>query len=246
MNTLTLTMALLMGFTGSLHCAGMCGPIIWVMPFQLFKGFKKVLGLLLYHTGRISTYALLAVILHSFRSLFQPQVQQYISIILGVMLLLIGLAYFIPASKVNIALPWTEFVKKQIGKFMGKPAVFPLFITGILNGLLPCGLVYMALSASVTAPTISQAVVTMYAFGIGTLPMLISLTLLKNKARFLHFQLAKKLVPVVMFALGSLFVLRGMNLGIPYLSPKVKATAQGVKASCCHKNKSELKVFSND
>jgi len=246
MNTLTLTIALLMGFTGSLHCAGMCGPIVWVMPFQLFKGFKKAAGIFLYHAGRISTYAFLAIVLHSFRNLFQPQIQQYVSITLGVILLIIGLVYFIPASKINIALPWADFVKKQIGRFIGKPAILPLFITGVLNGLLPCGLVYMALSAAITAPTISQAVVTMYAFGIGTLPMLVSLTLLKSKAKFLHFQLAKKLVPVTMFALGSLFVLRGMNLGIPYLSPKVKMTTQGVKASCCHKNKSELKVFSND
>jgi len=246
MNVITLTMALLMGFTGSLHCAGMCGPIIWVMPFQLFKGLKKVLGIFLYHTGRISTYAMLAVVLHSFRSLFQPQVQQYISVVLGIILLLIGLAYFIPANKINFALPWAELVKKQIGKLIGKPAVFPLFITGVLNGLLPCGLVYMALSAAITTATIPQAVATMYAFGIGTLPMLIGLTVLKNRASLLHLQYARKLVPVMMFALGSLFVLRGMNLGIPYLSPKVKITEHGIKASCCHKKQTELKVFSND
>ena len=64
MITPVLTMALLMGLTGSLHCAGMCGPIIWVMPFQFISGFKKWMGIGLYHFGRITVYALLVLTLH--------------------------------------------------------------------------------------------------------------------------------------------------------------------------------------
>ena len=79
MDTLTYSMALVMGFTGSLHCAGMCGPIVWVMPFQQFAGPRKMLALALYHLGRISVYAALALVLFSFRGLFRPAVQQYIS-----------------------------------------------------------------------------------------------------------------------------------------------------------------------
>ena len=236
MNTLTLTMALLMGFTGSLHCAGMCGPIVWIMPFQAFSGFKKALALGLYHTGRISVYASLAIILHSFRNLFDPRMQQVISIVLGSMLLLIGILSFVPNHKLKLKLPWAEYVKSKLGHFIGKPGLGTIFASGILNGLLPCGLVYMALSASLAATTTLQTIGFMYTFGLGTLPMLLSITLLKNKVTFLRSVHVRKLVPAIVFAFGCLFVLRGMNLGIPYLSPKVVMAQHGViKSCCCHK-----------
>ncbi|HRO41590.1 MAG TPA: sulfite exporter TauE/SafE family protein [Flavipsychrobacter sp.] len=237
MNSFSITMALVMGLTGSLHCAGMCGPIIWVMPFQMITGFRKWLGIALYHFGRISIYALLGFILHSFKSIFNPQVQQYVSIALGVLLLIIGIISFIPNNKISIKLPWTEFIKKQLGKFIGNPKLGTLFISGSLNGLLPCGLVYMALSMSVTADSALQSVALMYAFGLGTIPALVALTVLKNKATFLRTNHIRKMVPVLMFAFGCLFILRGMNLGIPYVSPQVVLEQETIKASCCHKPK---------
>ena len=235
MNGLTLTMALLMGLTGSLHCAGMCGPIIWVMPFNFMHGFRRWLGIFLYHFGRISVYALLALVLHSFRSVFDPQVQQYVSVGLGVLLLIAGVLSFLPGHAFKINLPWSAFIRKHIGRFIGNPSLGTLFITGTLNGLLPCGLVYMALSAAIVANDTIGAVLAMYMFGLGTMPMLISITILKSKAAFLRFDHIKKLVPIMMFAFGCIFILRGLNLGIPYLSPKVEITKTEVKASCCHK-----------
>lgn len=223
-----------MGLAGSLHCAGMCGPIIWVMPFQVLTGYKKWLGIALYHFGRISVYALMGLVLHSFSALFHPQWQQYISIVLGIVLLVVGIISFIPGRN-SFSLPWAGFVKSRLGHFIGSPSVFSLFITGTLNGLLPCGMVYMALSAAATADTALQSMALMYAFGAGTLPMLIALTVLKSKASFLRIQHVKKLVPVVMLVFGCIFVLRGMNLGIPYLSPQVAVEQHEVKATCCHK-----------
>ena len=236
MNTFTFTIALLMGFTGSLHCAGMCGPIIWVMPFQFLHGIKKLFGIALYHFGRITTYALLAMVLHSFSNLFTPRLQQYVSIGLGILLLVTGLLAFMPASKTNIKLPWTEYVKKRLGHFIARPGMGALFMAGFLNGLLPCGLVYMALSAAITTGSTIQAMELMYVFGLGTVPMLAGITLLKSRMMFLRMAHFRKIVPVTMFVLGSLFVIRGMNLGVPYLSPALETTAHGVKASCCHKH----------
>jgi len=106
---------------------------------------------------------------------------------------------------------------------------------GLLNGLLPCGLVYMALSASLAVPSSAQAVGLMYIFGLGTVPMMAAITLLKSRMAFLRTNHVRKLVPVIVFAFGCLFVLRGMNLGIPYLSPKV-VVAQHEIRSCCHKH----------
>src|SRR5690606_17654537 len=94
MATFSITMAYLMGLTGSLHCAGMCGPIIWVMPFRVLSGFSKWLGIFLYHVGRISVYAAMGAILHSFKSVFRPEWQQYISIVLGGTLLVAGILSF--------------------------------------------------------------------------------------------------------------------------------------------------------
>ncbi len=235
MSSFTLTMAFLMGLTGSLHCAGMCGPIIWVMPFGSFQGAKKWTGIALYHVARISVYALMAIVLYSFKSLFHPQWQQYISIGLGVSLLLVGLVSFIPSQQLQLSLPWAGLVKRNLGRFVGNPGLFSITMAGLLNGLLPCGLEYMALSSTVTAPSAAHAAILMYIFGAGTMPMLIGITMFRHKASFLRIHQVKKLVPVMMFAFGALFVLRGMNLGIPYLSPKVTMEHQQVKASCCHK-----------
>jgi uncharacterized protein len=234
MNTATLTMAFLMGFTGSLHCAGMCGPIVWIMPFQLFNGFKKAVAMILYHLGRVSVYAAFAFVLHSFRNLFEPKIQQYISVGLGSLLLLAGVLSFMPAGAVKLTLPWSEQVKAQLGKVIGKPSFGAITAAGILNGMLPCGLVYMALTASLSVPTTAQATLLMYAFGLGTIPMMISITLLKSRMAFLRTNHLRKMVPVVLFAFGCLFVLRGMNLGIPYLSPRVVVTQHEIR-SCCHK-----------
>ncbi len=235
MNSLTVTMVFLMGFTGSLHCAGMCGPIVWIMPFSVFKGIKKFAAILLYHIGRITIYALLAILLHSFRSLFEPKIQQYISIILGCSLLVLSILSFLPNSKFKVKLPWAGFVQEQLGNVIGKPNLPAITFAGMLNGLLPCGLVYMALSTTVTTTTALNAALFMYVFGLGTMPMLIGITLLKQKMNFVRTAHIKRFAPILVFAFGCLFVLRGMNLGIPYLSPKVAMVGHTVKACCCHK-----------
>ncbi len=236
MSSLTLTMAFLMGFTGSLHCAGMCGPILMIMPFQAFDGAKRALAMVLYHFGRISVYASLALILHSFRSLFDPKVQQYLSITLGGVLLILGVLSFIPGKVLKVKVPWAEMVKKQLGNIVGRPGLGAITLSGVLNGLLPCGLVYMALSASMAASTSLQTVLLIYSFGLGTIPMLIGISLLRSKLVFLRSTSVRKLVPVMVFAFGFLFVLRGLNLGIPYLSPKVEVAEHEVR-SCCSKHK---------
>jgi len=234
MNSFSITIAFLMGLTGSLHCAGMCGPVIWVMPFHYFSGLRKLLALSLYHLGRISVYALAACILHSFRALFRPEWQQVISIVLGLLLLIAGVLQFLPIRAASY--PWSGFVRRRLGYFFSRPGLPSLFAAGALNGMLPCGLVYMALSGTMTAPTPVAAALMMFAFGAGTVPMLSFITLMRQKAGFLFSMHFRKMVPVALFLFGSLFILRGMNLGIPYLSPKVSIETGAIKTSCCHRH----------
>jgi uncharacterized protein len=236
MENLSLTIALLMGLTGSLHCAGMCGPILLVMPFHLLEGAMRWWGIAVYHIGRVSTYVALGLVLYSFRSLFNPSVQHYVSSTMGLLLLLAGIYAFVPRSGIRFSPPWTVFVQNKLRLFIGSPKLTSLFVMGVLNGLLPCGLVYLALSAAVNSGSTAKLVAFMYCFGIGTMPMHIALVMFKNRVLRFNIQI-KKIAPVVIICLGGILVVRGMNLGIPYLSPKIEITQHGIKGSCCHKNK---------
>lgn len=229
-----LGVAFLMGLTGSLHCAGMCGAIMWVMPFQFFSGNRKFLAIGLYHLARISVYAAMALAIYAFKDLFSPHFQQDISVILGCTLLLAGILSFLPGKALKLNMPWAGYVQRKLGSVIGQPDLFKIFIAGALNGLLPCGLVYMALSATLSLSTPIKAVAFIYAFGLGTLPLLIGITVLKNKVRIKTATMSR-FAPVVIFAFGCLFILRGLNLGIPYLSPKVMVANHQIHSCCCHK-----------
>ncbi len=237
MNESLLLSALVMGLIGSLHCAGMCGPIMLILPFQHFSPVRRGGALALYHLGRISVYATMGLVLHSFKSLFHPQWQQGVSLTLGALLLVGGLYSFLVRGNMP-SLPWTGWVRRQASRFMGNPSFSAITVAGVLNGLLPCGLVYMALSLAATAPSAPEAALAMYAFGAGTLPMLLSITLLRQRMHFLQGANLRRFVPVMLVAFGGLFLLRGANLGIPYLSPKVEVAADTgeVQSECCHKH----------
>jgi sulfite exporter TauE/SafE len=235
MESIGIITALLMGITGSLHCAGMCGPIVMVMQFQFLEGWKRAAGIALYHIGRTSVYAALGAVLFSVKSVFTPQVQQYVSIGLGSFLLVLGVLTFLP-NVVRVKLPWANFVTGSIGKFLAKPGLKALFMSGVLNGLLPCGLVYMALSASMVTNTVIEAITFMYAFGAGTVPVLVFITVFKTRLKLFNEPSVKRLIPIMMFAFGTLFVMRGLNLGIPMLSPKITVEQAKITTSCCHKH----------
>ena len=233
--TSALLIAFLMGVTGSLHCAGMCGAIMWAMPFYAFKGARKLVAFGMYHFMRISAYAGMGLILYSFRELFHPGIQQAVSVILGIILLLAGILSFLPGRFTSgVSLPWSGFVQKQLALFVGNPNLGKIAISGFLNGMLPCGLVYMALTGSLSSGSPAQVVAFIFAFGAGTLPMLASIVFLRSRLS-LRSATVRKLVPVTIFCFGLLFVIRGLNLGIPYLSPSVEASNGKIVHSCCHK-----------
>jgi sulfite exporter TauE/SafE len=235
MDLLPFYAAITMGFVGSLHCAGMCGPIMLVMPFQRLAGWKKWAGIGLYHFGRISVYAMLGLLLHSFKHLFHPQWQQYVSVALGIALLFTGVYSFLAKGRSVLPGVWQSFVQRQLASLLARPKIGLLMLVGVLNGALPCGLVYMALSLATSAHTPVEAMAVMYVFGMGTMPMLLSIILLKRKIPAFRRLSLTRFVPLIMVVFGSLFVLRGMNLGIPYLSPGVSVVEGGVKSSCCHR-----------
>ncbi|GAA4466437.1 sulfite exporter TauE/SafE family protein [Nemorincola caseinilytica] len=231
----TIFIALLMGLTGSLHCAGMCGAIMWAMPFYSFKGGKRMLAFGLYHLLRITAYAVMAMVLFSFRDLFNPGLQRIISIVLGVLLLVAGMISFFPGRILKgVSLPWAGIIERQLSAFVGHPHMGKIAVSGLLNGLLPCGLVYMALSASMSLSSPLQVLSFMYAFGAGTVPILAAIVFLRSRPS-LQWPGMRRLAPVVVLFFGCVFVLRGLNLGIPYLSPKLGTVKGELVHSCCHK-----------
>jgi sulfite exporter TauE/SafE len=235
MSTTLLWTAFVLGLTGSLHCAGMCGPIALILPFNELHGVRKLMGIVLYHLGRLMAYAALAVAMRSFAGLFHPDWQRYVSIGIGVAFLVLGIVSLISRGRWATKMPWQQLVMRGLSATLQRSGLPALLAAGFLNGLLPCGMVYLAVSNAVTAPGPIGSAAAMMAFGAGTLPMLLAFSWAQGHLSIVRRRNVQKLVPVVMIAFGLLFSIRGMNLGIPYLSPKLEQQGHTVKAHCCHK-----------
>lgn len=222
--------AFVLGLVGSLHCAGMCGPLALALPVRPATSAQFILGRVAYNGGRIVTYCVLGVVFGLVgRSLLLAGLQRWTSIALGLLLL----AGLVSTRKLALWRPVTVLVgylKASMGSLLTRPSASSLGLLGLLNGLLPCGLVYVAGAAATSTSGPFQGLQYMAAFGLGTVPMLLAISL---SGRLVPMQLRlqlRKLIPASVFLLAALLILRGLSLGIPYLSPDLAAGA-----SCCHK-----------
>jgi sulfite exporter TauE/SafE len=219
--------ALGLGFASGFHCIGMCGPIALSMGLTKKQSTNYYLQNLTYQFGRIFTYSLLGAILGIIGKGFEiVGFQQYLTIIVGVLLILMALFSFGGkdfASKIPLLSKFLFKVKMNLSRFLQKADYRSRFTTGILNGFLPCGMVYMALTASLASGGIWQGAMFMALFGLGTLPFMFSVVLLGNLMTNAFRIKILKIIPVMMIVLGALFILRGLEIGIPYLSPKKEA-----------------------
>ncbi len=221
--------ALLLGLGGSLHCAAMCGPLVFsVQTNWNIKGLSP--HLLIYHLGRIAGYLLLGL---AFSLVKVPvhlfDLQQYIALVSGILLLLFVFKHRIPGIKQMMS--WISArLSKTMSQYYHKKNSLPFI--GFLNGLLPCGLSYAAAAVSVSQPGMTEGLLFMFFFGIGTLPMFLIGSYLGKKLKFRFFQNINKYVNYSMILLGVLLVIRGSGLNIPYLSPDIAPETGEVE--CCH------------
>jgi len=233
--------ALIVGLVGSLHCAGMCGPIAIAIPLNNSSWLSRISGTLLYNTGRTLTYALLGAIFGlAGLGLALGGLQQWVSIALGIIMILSVLVPKVGAmgkSVTRISDLATSHVKKLFGKYFRVRTYTSLFILGLLNGLLPCGLVYIALAGALVMSHVYEGALYMVFFGLGTVPMMMALSLAGNVISGKFRTRLSRLLPYFIVLLGIIFILRGMNLGIPYLSPKINKTATESTMECCHPKK---------
>lgn len=228
------------GLVGSLHCLGMCGPL--VLGLHGASGQRGVAGWmakLAYHLSRALAYALLGAVLGALGAgLALAGWQRALSIGAGLLILLLAARSgwleraqgWLSGVAARGLAPGMRNARKQ-GGWTGQA------MAGFLNGFLPCGMVYVALAASAAMATPWQGALFMALFGLGTIPALFALSIggqwLGSKAR-------GKLQPVLrgwMLVLGLLLILRGVDLGIPYLSPELPDTVatEVEQVNCCSK-----------
>lgn len=233
--------ALALGFLSSFHCVGMCGPIALAIPVNRRHWYTKWLGIITYNFGRVFTYFLLGILFGLIGKGFAiAGYQQSFSIVLGFIILIMILFPYHKFANRNVAVFnfLTSFISKLKAQlaFLFRQKSYPsLFLIGTLNGLLPCGLVYLGIVAAMVLGNFLNGGLFMVFFGLGTFPAMLSVSLLSNSIGVGVRNKIRKAVPIFVATMAVMLILRGMNLGIPYLSPKISSDGNTVK-SCCHKN----------
>lgn len=219
--------ALGLGFASGFHCIGMCGPIALSMGLTKSQALGFQLQNITYNLGRMVTYAILGGLLGIVGEGFNMVgIQKYLSIAVGVLMIIMAVFSFGGkdfASRIPFLSGWLLKVKMALGKLLQKGDYRSRFLTGLLNGLLPCGMVYIALTASLAAGGVWQGAAFMALFGLGTLPFMFAVVFAGAMMTQAFRLKVLRFIPIVMILLGGLFILRGLGLGIPYLSPKEEA-----------------------
>jgi uncharacterized protein len=223
--------AFILGLAGSLHCAGMCGPLALALPpvGGMSGGFAA--GRCAYNLGRVLTYCVLGLVFGLVgRTLLLAGVQRWVSIGLGVVLVtgLFGsrrLSGWFPVARL------VEELKSRMSVLLRRRSILALGLLGLLNGLLPCGLVYVACAGATATGGLGTGAAYMAVFGLGTVPMMLGISLSGNLVPVSFRLKLRKVVPVSVFLLATLLILRGLSLGIPYVSPDLTSGSP----ACCHR-----------
>lgn len=224
----------ILGIAGSFHCAGMCGPIALVLPSSQEASRKKIIaGRLLYNAGRIITYCMMGFLAGwagyaaSLRG-FQRELSVCSGVAIIVFVLLSGRTrHRISASGIIAKL--NNAIRRPFKKLFQKGSMLSLLIIGLLNGLIPCGMVYIALAASAASPQLSLAVSYMFFFGLGTLPMMFLISLGGNYIALRSNKLFRRFSPFIAIAIALLLIWRG---GMPVEKHCCAETKTGI--SSCH------------
>ncbi|MFT4154093.1 sulfite exporter TauE/SafE family protein [Parafilimonas sp.] len=227
--------AFALGLFSSFHCVGMCGAIAFSLPVNHLPQAKKIAGIALYNLGRITTYSIIGFLFGLIgRQLYIAGLQQWFSIIGGVIIILAVLQYVF--RKPLLHLPGFNkiqlLIQNLIGRFLRAQNISELFLLGMANGLLPCGLVYFAVMGAVTTGSALNAVLFMALFGLGTLPAMFLFGYFGVSINVAMRNKMKQAVPYFLTIMGMLLILRGLGLGIPYISPVLPHPVQADAISC--------------
>jgi sulfite exporter TauE/SafE len=225
------------GILGSFHCMAMCGPIAIAIPAAHTAGMAYVAGRILYNSGRTMTYVLLGALMGSIGGLFAlAGMQRAVSIAVGCSMIL---ALLLPPVGRLFSSRWSflsslhTVFRARLGTLLRRRSLMSLLLIGVVNGFLPCGFLYIALAGAATLGDIPKGMAFLAGFGLGTFPVMLGISLIGRTFRPDIRRKASALLPVFTFLLAVLFILRGLNLGIPYVSPQLQETASA-SGSTCH------------
>ncbi|MGX1928671.1 sulfite exporter TauE/SafE family protein [Flagellimonas sp. 2504JD4-2] len=233
-----LASAFILGFLGSLHCLGMCGPIAFMLPLDHQNNVKKLTQVAIYHIGRLLAYGVIGILFGLLgRGLSLFGIQQKLSIGVGIVMILLVLLpskYFMTGKFSKPVYRVLAKVKSRLGAELNKKTPDALLTIGFLNGFLPCGLVYMALLGAIAYGNAMQGGFYMILFGAGTIPLMTAVVFSKGLFKNPLKQSLRKLIPAFVVLVGVLFIIRGLGLGIPYVSPKQVSTNSASANIECH------------
>lgn len=215
--------AFFFGLISSFHCVGMCGPIAMMLPVDRENQAKRVSQIVIYHIGRLTAYASIGLVFGLLgHGLYLAGFQQKLSIFIGVAMIVVILIPERVLAQYNFSKPVFRFISKiktSLGKQFKNKTYQSLFSIGVLNGFLPCGMVYVALFGAIAMQSESFGVLYMILFGMGTVPMMSSVVYLNSFLTIPIRNKIQKVIPYVGVVIAVLFILRGLGLGIPYVSP---------------------------
>lgn len=219
--------ALLIGLAGSFHCVAMCSPLMLSIKQKRVGLLNAFWSGLWYQSGRLISYVLIGLVFFTIgRSFALLQVQHWLTYLVGAVLIVYAAGKLIKGFPIQIESFFTKVL--PVGKafqFLPKGhSALHRIAFGMLNGFLPCGLVYVAAISSVLMPTIADNSLYMLAFGLGTVPAMMVVLLVAQRSAKVGKHITQ-LAPYAMLVLGVYFVLRGMELGIPFVSPVLPSTS---------------------
>ena len=216
------------GFLGSLHCIGMCGPIVLALPMGDQGKFRYLLGRMLYNFGRVVTYSVMGGIIGLLgEGLSLAILQQNVSIVAGAAILITLFFRRIPLASLAPPFSFGNVLLKlqaKIASLLKESSLSPLFFLGVLNGLLPCGFVYVAITTAAVTADVSRGMMFMAGFGFGTMPAMVGFSFFPRVASPQLRSKISRVLPAFTFLVGVLLILRGLNLGIPMISPRLSGS----------------------
>lgn len=218
-----------LGAVSSLHCVGMCGPLALALPVHHLSRTRQLLSLFIYQFGRIITYAAFGLLFGiAGRRIYVAGFQQWFSIVMGATVLVLVILYHVYKNPLQPSFSRKVFSGVQsymMKAFRSRKSAFGFLALGMANGLLPCAMVYVAVAGALTTTQVSYSVMFMAMFGAGTLPAMMIIGYFGRMVSLPVRNMFRKSIPVFMTIMAIVLILRGMNLGIPFISPMLQGPA---------------------
>lgn len=201
------------------HCLGMCGGIVAAYSATLPGGGRGDWSAhVLYSLGRTLSYSMLGLGVGAFGSAVElggrlAGVQGALSLVAGVAMILLGLGMLgwrrlSPESLPSLA--ERAWFKALFRRAMTLDPRARTFGVGVLNGWLPCGMVYSGVALAATTGSALGGSLTMASFGLGTLPAMLLLGLIAYRVGVTIRQRLQQIGALVLMAIGVLTVIRGL------------------------------------